>query len=408
MDNDQMNGDNNISKDNTSPYQSNIESITDEKVKPEKRKRTMMALLVAVSLATGAIGGAATTALMINGNNGYYQAQNGATSNNTSDSTDVDQSIIKETSAGSTTSMETSDIASQVMPSIVAICTSVENSRGMYSQESEGAGSGIIISEDGYIVTNEHVISGASKIEVVTNDGDRYDAEIVGSDTTSDIAAIKVSATGLTPAVFGDSDALVVGEKAVAIGNPLGELTNTVTVGIISAKDREITIDGQTMTLLQTDAAINVGNSGGALVNSSGLVIGINTAKTSAIGVEGLGFAIPINQIEDVINQLVDNGYVEGRTKVGVSTRDIDEDYAAISGLTAGINVLAVEEGSGADKASIEVGDVIVEFDGHEVSTTAEINEIKKEHTVGDKVKVKVVRNGKTIELTVILGDANE
>ncbi len=408
MDNDQMNSDNNIPKDNTSPYQSNIESIVDEKVKPKKRKRTMMALIVAVSLATGAVGGAATTALMINGNGGYYQTQNGATSNKTSGSTDVDQSIIKETSVGSTTTMETSDIASQVMPSVVAICTSIESGRGMYSQEAEGAGSGIIISEDGYIVTNEHVISGASKIEVVTNDGERHDAELVGSDTTSDIAVIKINTTGLTPAVFGDSDALVVGEKAVAIGNPLGELTNTVTVGIISAKDREITIDGQTMTLLQTDAAINVGNSGGALVNSSGLVIGINTAKTSAIGVEGLGFAIPINQVEDVINQLVDNGYVEGRTKVGVSTQDIDEDYASISGLTEGVNVLAVEDGSGADKAGIKVGDVIVEFDGHKVQTTAEINEIKKEHTVGDKVKVKVVRDGKTIELTVILGDANE
>jgi serine protease Do len=254
-------------------------------------------------------------------------------------------------------------------------------------------------------VTNGHVVSGADTVTVYTQDGKEYGAKVVGSDSQTDIALLKIDASGLTPAALGDSDKLVVGETAVAIGNPLGELANTVTVGIVSALDREIDVGGQTMNLLQTDAAINPGNSGGALINVYGEVVGINTAKTAAVGVEGLGFAIPVNDAKPVIEALKADGYVAGRTKLGIYTRDIDENTASVYGLPEGVYVVSVEPFSGAEVAGIRAGDVIVSFDGQSVKTTAEINRIKRRHEVGDTVPFVLVREGSQVSGSVKLGE---
>ena len=222
-----------------------------------------------------------------------------------------------------------------------------------------GAGSGVIISEDGYLITNNHVINGASTIQVRTSDGTTYDAVLVGTDSKTDVAVLKINASGLRPVTFGDSDNLNVGETAVAIGNPLGELGGTVTNGIISAKDRSITLDNQQMTLLQTNAAINPGNSGGGLFNSRGELIGMVVAKSSGSDVEGLGFAIPSNLVSKIAQELIANGYVTGRPALGVTVLSIENAQTAMQyGVSSlGVYITDVESGSAADKAGLQAGD---------------------------------------------------
>ncbi len=231
------------------------------------------------------------------------------------------QSVDKTSSAGSTENeSSTQKVADSASNSVVEIVTeAVTKSQFMQDMVTEGAGSGVIVTTDGYIVTNNHVIEGASKITVTTKDGTSYEGTLVGTDSESDVALVKINATNLQPAVMGDSDALAVGQDAIAIGNPLGELGGTVTEGIISALDREITLDGETMNLLQTSAAINPGNSGGGLFNSDGELIGIVVAKSSGADVEGLGFAIPINDVKSVVESLQTDGYVKGRASLGVT-----------------------------------------------------------------------------------------
>ncbi len=367
---------------------------------PPRRKRrgAFIALVAAGCLAAGGIGGAAGAALMI-------PQSSQTTGTGTSELQRSTQTVSSTENA-----MSVAEISEKVGPSVVAITTTAQSAvpGGMFGsreEETSGAGSGIIVRADGYIVTNQHVVSGATSIKVTLQDAKEYDATVVGTDSQTDIAILKINASGLTPATLGDSEKLVTGETAVAIGNPLGELANTVTVGVISALDREITIDGQTMSLLQTDAAINPGNSGGALINAYGEVIGINTAKTSAVGVEGLGFAIPINDVKSVIDEIIAQGYVSGRTMIGISTQDISGQ--ALGNGTAGVYVVSVEPGSAAEKAGIQAGDVIVAFDGQNVTTTAEINALKQKHSAGDKIAVTVVRDGQTVNLTVTLAAAN-
>lgn len=379
-------------------------------VPPRNRKRGFAAIVIACSLVTGTLGGVAGAMIA---NPPAQTTQSGtATQNGTVTPSGTNNELQESTKTVSSTNGEAltvAQITQKVSPSVVCISTQVNStSQGPFGAQEEdvtGAGSGIVISTDGYIVTNEHVISGASSIKVATSDGKEYTAKVVGSDSQTDIAVIKIDATGLTPATFGDSGKLQVGDTAVAIGNPLGELANTVTVGIISALDRDIELEGQTMRLLQTDAAINPGNSGGALINSAGEVIGINTAKTSAVGVEGLGFAIPINDVKSVIDSLKTMGYVEGRTKLGIYTRDIDSDTARMYNLTEGVYVVSVEQGSGAEAAGIKSGDIITAFDGKSVKTTSDINTIKKNHKAGDTVGFTVVRNGQKIDGSLKLGE---
>lgn len=307
-------------------------------------------------------------------------------------------------------------VAQKVLPSIVGIKVEYTvNSIFMMQQGTASAeGSGIIISEDGYILTNNHVINStssssyysigeASKVSVyLYNDTTEYEATVVGTDELTDLAVIKIDKTGLTAAELGDSDTVQVGEFSMAIGNPLG-MQSSVTGGLISAVNRDVTdSDGKTFTLIQTDAAINSGNSGGALVNSEGKVIGINTLKVSATGVEGMGFAIPINSAKPIYEQLIQYNKVK-RPYIGISGRDLDEATAKRNNLVVGIYVASVDEYSAAEKAGMKAGDVIIKADGKEIKTMNELNAIKNTHNIGDTMTVTVNRNGKEKELTLTL-----
>ena len=307
-------------------------------------------------------------------------------------------------------------VAAKVQPSIVGIKVEYTvNSIFMNKQgTAEAEGSGIIISEDGYILTNNHVINSgstssyyeigtASKVSVyLYNDETEYEAKVVGTDEQTDLAVIKIEKTGLTAAEIGDSDSVNVGEFAMAIGNPLG-MQSSVTGGIISAVNREVTdSDGKKYKLIQTDAAINSGNSGGALVNSQGQVIGVNTLKVSATGVEGMGFAIPINSAKSVYEQLIQYKKVK-RPYIGLTGRDLNEETAKRNNLVEGIYVVSVDEYSAAEKAGVKSGDVIVKADGKDIKTMDELTEIKNTHSIGDEMTITVNRNGKTKDLTLTL-----
>ena len=307
-------------------------------------------------------------------------------------------------------------VAQKVQPSIVGIKVEYTvNSIFMMQQGTASAeGSGIIISEDGYILTNNHVINStssssyyeigsANKVTVyLYNDTTEYSATVVGTDAETDLAVIKIDKTGLPAAELGDSDTVQVGEFSMAIGNPLG-MQSSVTGGLISALNREVTdSDGKTYKLIQTDAAINSGNSGGALVNSQGQVIGINTLKVSATGVEGMGFAIPINSAKPIFEQLIQYNKVK-RPYIGISGRDLDKITASRNNLVEGIYVVSVEEYSAAEKAGIIAGDVRIKADGKEIKTMNELNEIKNTHNIGDSMTVTINRNGHEKDITITL-----
>lgn len=317
--------------------------------------------------------------------------------------------------------------ANKILPSIVGIevtYTATTNSFFGFGQPTTSTatatGSGIIISEDGYILTNNHVVdsssssssysyydlSEATSIKVKLNSDiygsdSVYEAQIVGKDSQTDLAVLKIDKSGLTAAEFADSDQAVVGEFVMAVGSPLG-LDTTVTTGIISAVNREVESDGNTFVCIQTDAAINSGNSGGALVNSEGKVIGINTLKLSGTGVEGIGFAIPINSTLDIIDDLIEHNKVI-RPYIGITGLDLDEATAEKNNLVVGIYVKAVETFSPAEKAGFKIGDVIVKADGKDITTMEELNEIKNSHQVGDTMTITVNRDGEEKELSVKL-----
>jgi serine protease Do len=313
--------------------------------------------------------------------------------------------------------------ANKILPSIVGIeveynVNSLISIFGRQTQTSTAtaSGSGIIISDDGYILTNNHIVSSSSsesyysvseatKITVTLFDDEtEYEAEIIGTDEQTDLAVIKIEKTGLSKAEFADSDNIKVGEFAMAVGNPLG-MQSSITCGVISAVNREVTdSDGKTFTLIQTDAAINSGNSGGALVNSEGKVIGINTLKLSGTGIEGMGFAIPINSTTDISSQLIQYSKVK-RPYIGITGMDLDEQTAKANNLVAGIYVKAVEDFSAGEKAGIKIGDVIIQVDGKTVTTMDELNSIKNTHQIGDEIKIKVYRDGQEKELTLTLGE---
>jgi len=343
---------------------------------------------------------------------GYLASKLGVTSTGTVENKVIYQSVARDTSNTSTTQTGTplsvSDIAALVANSVVEITTETVTTGSRLSQYvSQGAGSGVIVTADGYIATNNHVIDGASKITVRLKNGTSYSAKLVGTDVKTDIAVIKIDATGLQPNVYGDSSKLEVGQLAVAIGNPLGELGGTVTDGIISALDRQITIDGGTMTLLQTNAAINPGNSGGGLFNSNGELIGIVNAKSSGSGVEGLGFAIPINTAKPIIEQLIDYGYVPGRISLGLTIVDVTDAQSAMMYRVSklGPYVSAVTSGSNADTAGFTSGDCIISIDGTAVSTSSDISTILDQHAVGDKLSFVVYRGNKNVTLNLTLAE---
>ena len=296
--------------------------------------------------------------------------------------------------------MSVAETAAAVKDSVVEIVLSA-SSRGQ--SITIGAGSGVIISADGYIVTNHHVVENASKITVRLTDKTEYEAALVGSDEVADIAVIKIKPTEgvkLTVAVLGDSDKLVVGEKVIAIGNPLGELGGTVTDGIVSALDRAVLVDGQKMNLLQTNAAINEGNSGGGLFNLYGELVGVVDAKSFGTGIEGLGFVIPINDAKAVIEQLIEYGYVRGRPAIGITVYDCDM-YTAwryFGSSQPGAYIEAADSSTG-----LNVGDRIISIDENEISSASDISNYINTRSVGDKVKIVVMRSGKTVEVEVTL-----
>lgn len=311
--------------------------------------------------------------------------------------------IIK-TSATDKATTDISTIAEAASESVVEISTS-SVSRGSFMQQyvSEGAGSGVILTADGYIITNYHVIDGASSIKVRTKDGTEYDASVVGSDSANDVAVLKIDAKNLTVAAIGDSDNLKVGESVVAIGNPLGSLGGTVTEGIISATSRTITIDDVDMTLLQTSAAINPGNSGGGLFNTNGELIGVVNAKSSGEDVEGLGFAIPINKAIDVANQIMENGFSTGNYTLGIRMVEADsESIAKQYGYDkTGIYVYEVVSGSDAEKMGLKAGDRLISVNGTKIKSYTDATTIIKALEKGDTLKITIERDGKEKSLSL-------
>lgn len=304
------------------------------------------------------------------------------------------------------------DIAAEVGPSVVMVTTTSTVNTFFGNSLQRGSGSGIIISADGYVITNNHVVENAQIVKVVQSDGTEYGAKLVGADAKTDIAVLKIEPEEtLAVAVMGDSDKLQVGEIAIAIGNPLGtQLTGTVTQGVISAVNRTVEASSNTyVNLIQTDAAINQGNSGGALVNGYGEVVGINTVKYAASGVEGIGFAIPINDVIPIVEDLIDKGYVSGRPIIGINAIEVTEQLAYLNNLPVGLYVSAVNPGSAAKYGGVREGDVIVEADGTPVKTVDELNELRDKKQVGDAMKLRIYRNGKDIELTIhLMEDTSE
>lgn len=301
---------------------------------------------------------------------------------------------------------DVSDIVEKCKDSVVEITTeSASSGNSIFGQYvSQGAGSGVIISKDGYIVTNNHVVSGATSLKVTTTDGTEYDASVVGKDSQTDLAVIKVDANNLQAATLGDSDILQVGDPAIAIGNPLGELGGTVTTGIISATDRQITIDDETMTLLQTDAAINPGNSGGGLFNADGNLIGIVNAKESSTGIEGLGFAIPITPAQDIITELMQNGSVTSRPALNVSLYDYtSNNQGQYSKYEDGCYIVQIVKNGAADKAGLKQNDRILSFDSEQIQSTSDVKNVLKKHKIGDTIKMVVERDSKKITVEITL-----
>ncbi len=295
------------------------------------------------------------------------------------------------------------DIYSSVIDSVVSISS--------MTSSGTASGTGIIMSPDGYVITNHHVITGALVISVLTNDNQEFEAALVGSDEMSDLAVLKIDARGLKAAEFGDSSKLRVGDSVVAIGDPLGvQLRGTMTNGIISAINRDLTVGDRTMTLIQTNAALNNGNSGGPLINCYGQVIGINTVKmssyyTATASVEGLGFAIPISVAKPIIDELIENGYVAGRPAIGISGDSLPSYYRTYYRLPEGVYVTSVNEGSDAKAKGIREGDIVTAINGERISSIDELNTVKNQYAAGDEVTLTVYRSGTYYEVTVTLVD---
>ena len=346
------------------------------------------------------------------GGSGKVVIQQVAPSSTADSASGSDSSITAASSSGS--SLTTEQVADLVSPSVVVITTEqvVYSQWSWYGQNQveSGAGSGVIISSDGYILTCAHVVDGASNITVTINDKD-YTATLVGEDTTSDIAVIKIDANGLTPATVGDSDSLKVGQNVMAVGNPLGELGGTVTGGMISALNRSVTIQGSssvnTMSLIQMDASVSPGNSGGGLFNMNGELVGIVNAKSSSSDAEGLGFAIPINDAIKVAQELLENGYVTGRPYLGITYLAVtDAQTAAQLGVNAyGVYVVEVVKGGPAEKAGLQAGDRIVSVDGTEIASKDDLGTLMQKHAAGDTLSITIARDGQMQTVNVTLGE---
>lgn len=390
------------------PNSQNTQNKQNEKhrfhAQKEKKPHPILTLVLTAAVALGCGYGGGLLAVKSSGSSGTTVIYKDVTSTISTTSSD------SSASSSSSSDLTLQEIAAKAQPSVVEIVVETTTTGyGMFGQQesgtSEAAGSGVIISTDGYIITNNHVIEDADSIKVTLYDGTEYDATLIGTDSKSDIAVIKVDATDLTAAVIGDSSTIEVGDTAVVIGNPLGTLGGTVTNGIISATNREVTINNESMNLIQTNAAINSGNSGGGMFDGQGCLIGIVNAKdsgttSSGATIEGLGFAIPINDAMDVASQLMSNGYVSDRATLGVYLQDVTSDTGSYK---AGLYITSVVTGSGAEAAGLQAYDRIIAADGTEISTYTELSKILKTKNVGDTIDLTIVRDGQTMDVTVNL-----
>lgn len=374
--------------------------------KPERKKSGMskgaVAILLAVCVLISGAAGFGGSMLASKLNQSKYMT--------TDNSTMIIHKVDAEAQVAGTEALvdkTTEEITNEVADTVVEITTEVMQTSSFYGQYiAQGAGSGVIISDDGYILTNNHVIDGASSIKVTTRSGETYDATLKGVDSKIDIALLKIEATGLPTAVFGDSDTLKVGSKAVIIGNPLGTLGGSVTEGIISALDRSIDIDGKTMHLMQTDAAINPGNSGGGMFNGQGELSGIVVAKSSSEEIDNIGFVIPINNVLDILGDLKEYGYVRGRADTGMEFIDLTNQmyaYYYYGNNAAGVYISSVDSGSNAETAGFRKGDRVVSVDGKEITSADDITAIIAEKSAGDTVTFELNRSGSTGKLELTL-----
>ncbi|MBL4936628.1 trypsin-like peptidase domain-containing protein [Clostridium sp. YIM B02515] len=382
------------------------------KKKGSKFKKTLS--YVAVGLVCTVIGGVASGAAVLYGlpktdlfkDTALYKSLAGSVNTSTS-VYDGHPTQLAATSGA----MTVAEIAKKVGPAVVAVTTTLQTQQGFFgSQQAQGVGTGMIINEEGYILTNYHVVEGAQQVKVTLSNNKQVNAKVVNYDANYDVAVVKITDSVKVPAVveIGDSDNLQVGESVVAIGNPLGtDFFGSVTTGIVSALNRKIDGDGSTnnqgqsstgLSYIQTDAAINSGNSGGPLINSRGQVIGINTAKIKQSGVEGLGFSIPINAVKNKISDLS-----KPVLMVGIQGREIDKTLSEQYNLPIGLYIQDVTEFSPAEKAGLKRGDVITKFDGQKVTTFNEVTTIKNKHKSGDQISVTVNRDGKETNLTLTL-----
>ncbi len=378
--------------------------------KNKKHSRGLALGLCGVAAACLLFAGGAVVGNMAFGGNANSDS---GTSASTSDSAPTLQINSKPESDSSNSSdnydtadgMAGEDIYKKVNPSVVSVIST--------TAEGTGSGSGVIMSKDGYIITNNHVVDGAQSVSVQLSDGTSLDAEIIGTDEQTDLAVIKVTPTSdLTAAEFGDSDELEPGEYAYAIGSPGGvQFANTITGGRISAINRDLTVNDRVMTLIQTDASINNGNSGGALINKYGQVVGITSAKLSgnAFGsatVEGMGFAIPINTAKDIVDELIQNGYVSGRPSIGITGQNVE----SADGKVSGVQVYSIDSRAKAASEGLQVGDVITAVDGTPTPDMDKVNELKQDKKAGDKLTLSVYRisTGKTLNITITLTDSHD
>ncbi len=411
---------NNNNYDYNNFHQENPAVIYQPAPQQKTKKKTGSSKVVALALCFSLLGGAL-------GTGGTYLALNSSSKQSTSVTAQSEQKTEKETAVLNNAKSNETDSKSETITqatnkgskmtaselykanvnSTVGITTSINTNYFGYKTTAAASGSGFIISKDGYIVTNHHVIEDATKITVTLYNGKKYEAELVGSDESNDIAVLKIDADDLAPVTLGSSSSLEVGDDVAAIGNPLGELTFSLTKGVVSALDRTVTIENKVMTLIQTDTAINSGNSGGALFNMNGEVIGITNARCSSSGsgysVDNLCFAIPIDSVKAIINSLVDNGYA-AVPYIGVGTQNVSSDSTNAE-VTDGAVVKKVYEDSPAEAAGFKEGDIITEVNGKKIKTSGELTSTIKASSKGDKLECKVYRDGSYIDITVTVGE---
>ena len=407
----------------------------------KKYKRRMTAKIAASIMAVALVSG---------GSVGIYHYAFGTNNNISTVDIDTSEAAAETTSESSveaknvgyitsvktdSSELTTEEVVEKVLSSVVGIestftMTSQNNGSGYFNfggfgqnqqpqtSSATATGTGVVITTDGYIVTNAHVIydteynSGlASSISVIVNEEDRYDAEVIGYDTDYDLALLKINAKNLVAAEFGNSDELNLGQDVIAIGNPLGfDLMNTVTGGIVSGLNRQITINEKSMTLIQTDAAINSGNSGGPLINKNGQVIGINSSKMSAsyseASIEGIGFAIPSNEAARIVKDIMEYGYVTGKPQLGISCQDVTENISRMYNIPVGVYITAVAEDSAAEKAGLQTGDIITKINDEDVTSYDELTAKKNEYKAGETIELTYVRKGEENKVTVTLDEA--